>query len=185
MRSAKEKENALLSVFLTRGIRISLSALREMRSRNSKLQKQPHKLDISWFHSAVLHFLWIQTQFDWIHTYGVSLSQLLLTSILDPQMTDCLREEEVKDPYPMTTSCSLQIHVVQVNQDHQTETETVFKMLDSSNKSLICFHHQCPYKTGSLMSVPTYILWIGLISIFYEISNTSPYTEITQLVRGD
>ena len=58
-------------------------------------------------------------------------------------MTDCPREEEVKDPYPMTTSCFLQIHVVQVNQDHQTETEIVLKMLDSSNRNQICFHHQC------------------------------------------
>ena len=43
MHSVKEKENALLAVFLTCGIKIRLSALREMRSRNSKLQKQPNK----------------------------------------------------------------------------------------------------------------------------------------------
>ena len=43
MHSVKEKENALLTVFLTRGIKISLPTLREMRSRNSKLQKQPNK----------------------------------------------------------------------------------------------------------------------------------------------
>ena len=48
--------------------------------------------------------------------------------MLDLQMIDCLGEEEVKGPYPMTTICFLQIHVVQVNWDHQTEIEIALKM---------------------------------------------------------
>ena len=40
-------------------------------------------------------------------------------------MTDCLKVVKVKGPYPKTIICFLQIHVVLVNQDHQTAKEIV------------------------------------------------------------
>lgn len=39
LRSANIKQKAFLSIFLTRGIKVSFPALRDTRSRNSKLQK--------------------------------------------------------------------------------------------------------------------------------------------------
>src|SRR4051812_8010572 len=93
---------------------MSLSTLRDMRSLNSKRHNTDttltHKqtLTLTLVRMLVLHMI--------INTYAVSLSQLPLTLISNPQMNDCLLEVVVKDLYPITIFWLLSFHVAQVNQ---------------------------------------------------------------------
>jgi len=142
-----------------------------MRSRNSKLQKQPHKLDI-FTGSIQQNFIFFKhSLIESIYrcTCGVSLNQLLLTSILDPLMSDCLmEEEEVKNPYPMTTSCFLQIHVVQVNQDHQTETKIALKMLDfTATQAKYIFRANHPQRYFSILRFISFLNILVMPLMFY------------------